>query len=242
MRNSLSCYWRRSARWDLVLGKVLEKSGTGYVCSARNKDAQPVVLKVAFPHDEHFSGVEAMRVYSGQGCVRLLDSSEDGTQVIMERIVPGTPLFALEDEHEEVRIAAAVIRRLHRPPPHTGWVESGLRAIYASEQSREMLPKRLVTALEQSVADLEELDRPVVLHGDLHHENILQHRETAIDPKGVIGDPALEVGRYIGNRLQRWAGTAADEHDVIDRRLAVFSGELGEPIEAYGGSGCRHYH
>ncbi len=41
----------------------------------------------------------------------------------------------------------------------------------------------------------------VLLHGDLHHENILQHGNTwrVIDPKGFIGDPAYECGAYIRN-------------------------------------------
>jgi streptomycin 6-kinase len=43
-----------------------------------------------------------------------------------------------------------------------------------------------------------------VLHGDIHHENIRQHRERgwlAIDPKGLIGDRAYDAANALCNPL-----------------------------------------
>lgn len=42
---------------------------------------------------------------------------------------------------------------------------------------------------------------PVALHGDLHHDNILQGARgwLAIDPKGVSGDPAYETANAFRN-------------------------------------------
>ena len=64
-------------------------------------------------------------------------------------------------------------------------------------------PRRLVV---RAAGLLEELsasatDR-VVLHGDLHHDNVLRaEREPwlAIDPHGVVGDPGFEVGAMLYN-------------------------------------------
>jgi streptomycin 6-kinase len=42
------------------------------------------------------------------------------------------------------------------------------------------------------------------LHGDLHHDNILVDGDNgwlAIDPKGVIGDPAYEAARFQHNPI-----------------------------------------
>jgi streptomycin 6-kinase len=42
--------------------------------------------------------------------------------------------------------------------------------------------------------------RIFLLHGDLHHENILKNENgsyTVIDPKGVIGDPVFDLSRFI---------------------------------------------
>ena len=227
-------------RWGLEIGDAAPGAGTGFVCLARRAGSD-VVLKIAYPHEEHFTGVEAMRVYAGQGCVRMIDTAEGDAEVLMERVLPGTHLYELEDEDEEVRIAANLIRRLQRPapaqhtlPPHTtSWVEKSLRNMAASDVAEQLLPPRLVQALEQIVADLEALGRPVVLHGDLHHENILLDGDrgwTAIDPKGLTGDPALEIGRFCGNQLHR-AETAGGYGPLVDRRIELFARELGEPVD-----------
>jgi streptomycin 6-kinase len=52
----------------------------------------------------------------------------------------------------------------------------------------------------------------VVLHGDLHHENILRSDGgwVAIDPKGVIGEREYETGAFIRNRGAD-AGRRADQ-------------------------------
>jgi streptomycin 6-kinase len=45
-------------------------------------------------------------------------------------------------------------------------------------------------------------ESPVLLHGDLHHFNILSARRQpwlAIDPKGVAGEPAYEPGALLRN-------------------------------------------
>jgi len=132
-------------RWHLDLGMASNDAGTGMVCFARDAKGRDRVLKVALPGDEHFTGVEAMRVYPGRGCVRMLDTAEGGTQVLMERVSPGTHLHRLEDEREEVRIAAGVIKRLHRPPPtshtlppHSTWVDKSLRYIAASDIDEQL--------------------------------------------------------------------------------------------------------
>ena len=226
-------------RWELELGEASDTAGTGFVCFAR-RDGEEVALKIAYPHGEHFTGVEAMRVYGGHACVRLIEAAEGDTEVLMERLLPGKHLYELEDEEEEICIAADLIQRLQRPAPeqhtlpsHTTWVENSLRHIAASDITEELLPRHLVKTLETIVADLESLRRPVVLHGDLHHENILFDASkgwVAIDPKGLTGDPALEIGRYCGNQLQRAEG-AGGYGPLVDRRIELFARELGEPVD-----------
>jgi len=226
-------------RWSLELGDVSETAGTGLVCFATSAGRE-VVLKIAYPHGEHFTGVEAMRVYGGRACVSVIDTAEAGSQLLMDRVLPGKHLYELENEEEEVCVVAGLIRRLqcpipeqHELPEHTTWVENSLRHMAASKVTDELLPPVLVKAFEHTVADLEALRRPVVLHGDLHHENILQDATegwVAIDPKGLTGDPALEIGRYIGQQLHR-AEAAGGYRVLTDRRIELFARELGEPIE-----------
>lgn len=69
----------------------------------------------------------------------------------------------------------------------------------------------------------------VVLHGDLHHENILAAERRpwlAIDPKGVVGEPAYEVGAFLRNPTSRLLD-ASRPQDVIARRVDLLSERLG---------------
>jgi streptomycin 6-kinase len=68
----------------------------------------------------------------------------------------------------------------------------------------------------------------VVLHGDLHHMNILAAGPgdwRAIDPKGVIGEPAYECGALLRNpipQISSWPELAR----TLARRIAVLAETL----------------
>ena len=71
--------------------------------------------------------------------------------------------------------------------------------------------------------------RTVVLHGDLHHENILSDEErgwVGIDPKGVIGEPAYEVGALLRN-IKPSLLHEGNLQQICDRRVAILAEELG---------------
>ena len=58
--------------------------------------------------------------------------------------------------------------------------------------------------IEAGAVALDQLaDDECLLHGDLHHDNILQCDDgyKLIDPKGVIGPLSLEPARFIGNQI-----------------------------------------
>jgi streptomycin 6-kinase len=67
-----------------------------------------------------------------------------------------------------------------------------------------------------------------LLHGDLHHDNILWDATrdwVAVDPKGVIGEPAYEFGAMLRNptenpELFAHPSIAARRASIIAERLA----------------------
>ena len=60
-----------------------------------------------------------------------------------------------------------------------------------------------------------EPEPPVVLHGDLHHENVIvedrRDGSSCFDPKGVIGHPGYDVAPLLGNPV----GRLAERVDVV---------------------------
>ena len=72
----------------------------------------------------------------------------------------------------------------------------------------------------------------MLLHGDLHHDNILQngHDWIAIDPKGVVGTSDYEVAAFIRNPIPELL-TLVDPKSIIHDRISAFSTTLGIPQE-----------
>lgn len=72
----------------------------------------------------------------------------------------------------------------------------------------------------------------VILHGDLHHGNIISCGEgwKAIDPHGYVGDPVAEVGAMIRNPYDGFLGERPQK-DMIARRIDIMKDELSFDLE-----------
>jgi streptomycin 6-kinase len=77
---------------------------------------------------------------------------------------------------------------------------------------------------------LETSAKAVLLHGDLHHDNMLQNGDDwlVIDPKGVIGEPAYEVAAFIRNPMPELLHQR-DISQIIHNRVTCFAKLLELP-------------
>ena len=218
--------------WSLQVREPFESS-FHYVARAIRADATEVVVKLGLPGDEFTRQVEALRLYGGRGAATLLEAVPEQGAMLLESLRPGSTLGELADEKEANAAAAAVMTRLWRtvpdehPFPSVSEFEGGLewlRRCLAGEATP--VPKPLVARAEALLGELVSTTaEPVLLHGDLHHGNILTAQRApwlAIDPKGVVGEPAYEVGPFLYNRLLETASPA----ETLRRRIDQMSAEL----------------
>jgi streptomycin 6-kinase len=217
----------RALAWNVTLDDVI-RSGSSTVAFGR-RDQLPVVLKVDAPGgDERFVG-RVLEAFGGRGVARVLEH-DDGA-VLLERIVPGTPLAnAHVDDDEATKIIAEVIKRMSpEPAPGTtptveAWGSSFERDVGATSA----IPRALVEAARATYTKLCASQQSVrLLHGDLHHRNVLLDAErgwVAIDPKGVVGELAYEVGAALRNPCERPELFAAPM--AIEARVKRFSRAL----------------
>ncbi len=79
---------------------------------------------------------------------------------------------------------------------------------------------------------LQSLMPDVLLHGDLHHSNILQDGDdwVVIDPKGVIGERAYEVVAFIRNPIPELLNHA-DAPNIIHNRVTRLAELLELPSQ-----------
>ena len=211
-----------------------------YVTPVRCADGTEAVLKLGVPHPELRSEIAGLRIYDGKNAARLFDSDAERGVLLMERIMPGTPLTNIADDvrdDEATLIAAHVMRDLWRPVvsapsliPVANWAEGFAEMRARFDGGTGGLPVDLVEKAERVFANyLQCPTGQVVLHGDLHHDNILQNQNgewLAIDPKGIIGEPEYEVFPVVRNLWEdRHART--NPKRIMERRIAIFAEVLG---------------
>jgi streptomycin 6-kinase len=183
-------------------------------------------VKVVRPNSDEARAAEALRHFGDRASVRVL--GHEGSTIYLERIRPGTPLADLVDAgRDDLAMAhlCDVAARLHaRGMPDTEWpmVEAWGRGF---DRYRASLDRTIDGAhIDRAAAMFAELaasqSAKCLLHGDLHQTNILFDERRgwlAIDPKGVIGEPAYEFGAALRN----------PNIALADRRIGIITERTG---------------
>ena len=190
---------------------------------------QPAMLKLSTGDDERRAGA-LLRWWDGDGAVRVLAASPDDDVLLLERVISLRSLArlaCLDEAGDEAatRILCAVAARLHaqRPsalplPPLSGYfVALDAAAAHGG----------VFAACHAVAQDL--LAAPqdcVVLHGDLHHENVLDgggRGWLAIDPKGYAGERGFDFANVLCNP----DAATATAPGRLARQVALIAREAG---------------
>jgi streptomycin 6-kinase len=226
-----------SSTWDVRLKPPFQDMSFNYVAPATRSDGSEVVLKVGVPNPELVTEIAALKAFSGNGAVTLYKADPELGALLLERLKPGIPVFNMRDDELATSVASEVIHRLqdssenHDDFPTVGdWFQGfkRLRDKFGGETGP--FPGELIDKAEVLSHDLHtSMETPTLLHGDLHHWNILSsERESwlAIDPKGVIGEPEYETGAWLRNPFPNIL-EMPNPVRMIARRIDQFSDELG---------------
>ena len=222
-------------RWDITIEAPFLPGGvTSFVAPARDAQGNDLVYKITVPHEEAVGEEAALMAYAGDGAVQLLASQPRTFESLLERAVPGTDLWSVQDDRERVEATCGLMARLWRPVP-----ESSIgRLAPVAGRWADVTERRLITLelpwisgpIERGIDLLRTLPHDqtadaVLLHGDLHPGNILAaEREPwlVIDPKPLVGDPAFEPVQILTQRAGRIA--EPPELDVVASRLSLIAG------------------
>jgi streptomycin 6-kinase len=182
------------------------------------RHGEPAMLKVATEAEEKFGGL-LMSWWSGDGAARVLAHDDDA--LLLERATSGracrTSCGGQDDD--ATRITCRVIDRLHAPRatplpnlvPLTHWFRD------LTEFTQDGL---LARAKAQALALLAAQTDTRPLHGDIHHDNILDfglRGWLVIDPKRLIGDRTFDYVNLFCNPDFE----SASDSERFARRLAI---------------------
>jgi streptomycin 6-kinase len=216
-------------KWRLKLMPAKELS-YNFVAPVVFEDGSKAILKLGIPGTGIISEIATLKAFNGTGFCKLLDAEPEKGIMLLEAIEPGEPLNILCDDAAATKIVAGLINDMQQADPVSGYpfqiaADWYNNLVNLHEKFGNIIPEYLFT---KAIAAYQSLDTHLqgqrLLHGDLHHENILSAgggKWKAIDPKGIIAETACELTPYLMNDL-----TGKDISVTISDRINVFSEEL----------------
>lgn len=235
--------------WSLRLERPYDLR-VAYVAAVRLPDGRPAVLKLNKPEDESADEGGALLHWGGAGAVRLLAEDATRNALLLERCEPGYPLRRLP-EPAALDVAAGILRGFRRPADVARPLRplSKVAAQWAQDISErwtrfgEPYERTLLDFALDQIAELTSgASEEVVLHQDLHAENILRaDREPwlAIDPKPLLGDPAFDAASLLRDRRDELRNDPS-QAATIRRRLDTLTELLGLDRDRLRGWGVIH--
>jgi streptomycin 6-kinase len=219
------------SRWNLVPDGNPIITRSGHLLPVR-AGGEPAMLKLATEAEERLGGV-LMEWWDGDGAARVLARTHDA--LLLERAEGGQSLTAMAHsgrDDDSCRILCAVASRLHAP--RSGPLPS---LIPLPQWFAELEPAAsahggiLVRCADVARTLLSEPREIGVLHGDLHHGNVLDFGARgwlAIDPKRLLGERGFDFANIFTNPdLDHPARPLATKPETFARRVEVVAEAAG---------------
>jgi streptomycin 6-kinase len=221
-------------RWELRPDGAATHGMAAVVLPVVRGDGTPAVLKLQEPRDETTGAMIGLRAWGGVGVVRLLDGDVATGAMLLERLHADRPLSTVDDDDEATGILAGLLARLVAVPAPEGLRHlADVAAAMLAEAPRgaaalaDPAEQRLVRTCAAAVAELVAEPGDRLLHGDLHHANVLAgDREPwlAIDPESLAGDPGFDLLPALDSC---WERVASDVDGTILRRFDQLTEAIG---------------
>lgn len=192
---------------------------------------EPVMLKVARIADER-AGYLLMTWWNGEGAAKVIEASDSA--LLMERAVGRVGLAEMSRsgrDDEACRILCRTGTQLHTPRlghvPELHRLDDWFRPLFDTAEANSALLPAAILAREL----LRDQRDVCPLHGDLHHNNVLDFDGRgwlAIDPHGLLGERSFDFANIFTNPdLDDPAWPVATLPERFEARLAIVTQETG---------------
>ena len=199
-----------------------------------------VIFKILINNEfeEDIKEIMSLIQFQGENFCKLYEYSIEDKVYIMERIIPADTLYESARRDERIKIVGAIFKVLHKPdlpdstfPTYSEWFDAGKEGTKNRKDCEEL--RQYLESAESMLKDIcQKYSRNVLLHGDLHHENILKNENggyTVIDPKGVAGDPVFDLSRFILDEFRD--DLVSEPKETILNFVKNLSASVGIPCE-----------
>lgn len=223
-------------KWKLYDFEFVHSYSANCVFKCRSELFGNAVLKIGKPSKEVITEYNTLCEYNGRRLCKVYESDVKNGIILEECIQPGDSLFHGNPYEERISIFCSLFNGLHIAPIRTAqyptyieWVDKSVNYLSKREDCMELF-KHIEKAKEICLSVSALYPRKMLLHGDLHHGNIILNHNggyTIIDPKGVIGDPIFDISRFI---LNEFSDTLSPEkYQEIEELLCDLAKQLDIP-------------
>jgi streptomycin 6-kinase len=225
-------------KWNIICSSPFNLS-YNYVVPAKTHDGKNVVLKISFPNNPEFPlEIEALNFFNGIGTIKVLREDIKNEVMLLEKAVPGIRVRDINPDEKQISIVSEVLKILHKPVPNdiatlfptiSDWAKAFDRYKVKFPANSGPITKWMFDKAEEIFKEFpKDKKELVLLHGDLHSDNILSSQRgwLVIDPKGVVGEREFELGAYLRNPYYDYP-KGSDYKELETSRILQFSEELG---------------
>jgi len=189
--------------WNLVHITPVDNMTYHFVAKAQTESRQQVVLKIGLDKNVIENEKQSLAFFNGHGAIRLIDYYDICNAMLIDQAIPGCSLKSIYPEQFDATVKnySKTMQELHGkalPANHSfPHISNWLQAI--DLVSKGKFPNNLIErAIHLKKQLLSSMPDVKLLHGDLHHDNILQYGNEwiSIDPKGVVGEVEFEAAAF----------------------------------------------
>lgn len=201
-------------KWELEHLEVIYEHLTKGVFTAGSQNFGAVILKIDQNKSQLASEYQMLARLSGIYSCKVYAFDESAGLLLEERICPGTVLRREASLGTRIRRFLQVFQEIHMPvdsgPTYLNWLEQICEYCVRHQVVEDMASRAHLFCEEM----FEKYPDRVLLHGDLHHDNLLLKADGSyamVDPKGIVGPAIMDLPRFILNELDT-------DHACPDRR------------------------
>lgn len=232
-------------RWTLSNPALLAETAGSVIYRVDDVERGPAVLKLLKPDTggDEVQGGALLAWYGGHGAAKVFGVAPDA--VLMEWLDGESLGDVARSGRDDIAtgILCDVVERLHArrdtPPPDLTPLRRRFASLFRIGPKPWPVGSRALVARAIGIArDLLDGELPTQpLHGDIHHDNILRAGDdwAAIDPKGLVGDPAYDYANSFQNperaeglvlnatRIRRHATAISERTGISRTRLLAWA-------------------
>jgi len=218
-------------KWRLSDFELVEYYSSGAIFFCKSELYGDCVLKIYCEDFEY----DTLCEYNGRCFVKAFEHEND--IILMERAIPGKMLREESSLEKRLSVFSDLFNGLHIAPKNPeiynfyadSVIESADYIINKRQDNKELYDHALKAKdiyLEMTYI----YNRKMLIHGDLHYENIIScgsGKYKIIDPISYIGDPVFDIGKYISIEYRK-----ADSEirlSIVDKIIDYFEMSLKIP-------------